>query len=52
MSQEEEESEQSSEAEKISTHQGQLGPGNPQIQGLWTVRGYHVGLVSLGKMFV
>lgn len=52
MSQEEEESEQSSEAEKISTHQGQLGPGSPQIQGLWTVRGYHVGLVSLGKMFV
>lgn len=43
VSQEEEESEQSSEAEKISTHQGQPGPGSPQIWRLWTVRGYHVG---------
>lgn len=34
VSQEEEESEQSSAAEKVSTHQGQLGPGSPQIWGL------------------
>lgn len=43
VSQEEEESEQSSAAEKVSTHQGQLGPRSPNIRGPWTLRGYHVG---------